>query len=255
MITAMIRTIILYFFIIIGLRLSGKRQIGELEPGELVLALMLSDLAAVPMQDFGIPLLAGLVPISTLLALSLLLSQLSFHNLRFRKLVCGVPSFLIREGEIQLATYEERMRGEIDRVIDFQEEIGLDVLVHGQTHHGADLLLAQQSGVQAEILKLELQVLPSDLGPDAGDALRFQDLHAALPLWGIGAGKPRLPERVPQSAGDHRLHGAAAHLPIGRPQGRAIASLVPCTARRQRETQGYHWYAEPFAHRSNLRSV
>lgn len=101
MITAMIRTIILYFFIIIGLRLSGKRQIGELEPGELVLALMLSDLAAVPMQDFGIPLLAGLIPISTLLALSLLLSQLSFHNLRFRKLVCGVPSFLIREGEIQ----------------------------------------------------------------------------------------------------------------------------------------------------------
>ena len=117
MITALIRTIILYFFIIVGLRLSGKRQIGELEPGELVLALMLSDLAAVPMQDFGIPLLAGLIPISTLLALSLLLSQLSFHSLRFRKWICGVPSFLIREGKIQQKALQ-RNRFTLDELME-----------------------------------------------------------------------------------------------------------------------------------------
>ena len=58
----------------------GKRQIGELEPSELVLTMMISDLAAVPMQDFGIPLLSGLLPILTLLALSLLLSQLSLRS-------------------------------------------------------------------------------------------------------------------------------------------------------------------------------
>ena len=69
MITAFIRTVILYFFIIIGMRLMGKRQIGELEPSELVLTMMISDLAAVPMQDFGIPLLSGLLPILTLLAI------------------------------------------------------------------------------------------------------------------------------------------------------------------------------------------
>ena len=77
MITAFVRTIILYFLIVVGMRLMGKRQIGELEPSELVLTMMISDLAAVPMQDFGIPLLSGLLPILTLLALSLLLSQLS----------------------------------------------------------------------------------------------------------------------------------------------------------------------------------
>ncbi len=101
MMTAFARTIILYFLIMSGLRLMGKRQIGELEPSELVLTMMISDLATVPMQDFGIPLLAGVIPILTLLALSMLLSQLSLHNLRFRALVCGTPTILIREGRLQ----------------------------------------------------------------------------------------------------------------------------------------------------------
>ena len=103
MITAFVRTVILYFLIIAGMRLMGKRQIGELEPGELVLTMMISDLAAVPMQDFGIPLLSGLIPILTLLALSLLLSQLSLRSLRLRALLCGTPSILIREGRLQQA--------------------------------------------------------------------------------------------------------------------------------------------------------
>ncbi len=106
MMTAFARTIILYFLIMFGLRLMGKRQIGELEPGELVLTMMISDLAAVPMQDFGIPLLAGVIPILTLLALSMLLSQLSLTSLRFRALVCGTPSVLIKNGEVQ----QEAMR-------------------------------------------------------------------------------------------------------------------------------------------------
>ena len=72
MATAFIRTIVLYFLIMVGLRLLGKRQIGELEPIELVLTLLISDLAAVPMQDFGIPLLNGVIPIVTLLSLSML---------------------------------------------------------------------------------------------------------------------------------------------------------------------------------------
>ena len=71
MITAFIRTVILYFFIMIGMRLMGKRQIGELEPGEFVLTMMISDLASVPMQDFGIPLLSGLISILTLLSFSM----------------------------------------------------------------------------------------------------------------------------------------------------------------------------------------
>ena len=106
MLTAFTRTLILYLLIMLGLRLLGKRQIGELEPSELVLTMMISDLATVPMQDFGIPLLAGVLPICTLLALSLLLSQLSLYSIRFRALICGTPTVLIRHGRLQ----QEAMR-------------------------------------------------------------------------------------------------------------------------------------------------
>lgn len=106
MMTAFARTVILYLLIMLGLRLMGKRQIGELEPSELVLTMMISDLATVPMQDFGIPLLAGIIPIVTLLALSMLVSQISLHNLRFREMICGTPSVLIQNGVLQ----QEAMR-------------------------------------------------------------------------------------------------------------------------------------------------
>lgn len=117
MTTAFVRTVILYFLIMIGLRLMGKRQIGELEPGELVLTMMISDLATVPMQDFGIPLLAGVIPILTLLALSMLLSQLSLSSLRFRALACGTPSILIREGVLQQEAMREN-RYTLDELLE-----------------------------------------------------------------------------------------------------------------------------------------
>ena len=100
MITAFFRTLILYFILMIGLRLMGKRQIGELEPSELVLALIISDLAAVPMQDFGIPLINGVFPIITLLCISMLLSFFSLKSIRFRSLICGHPTVIIRNGKL-----------------------------------------------------------------------------------------------------------------------------------------------------------
>ena len=119
MITAFVRTIILYFLIVVGMRLMGKRQIGELEPSELVLTMMISDLAAVPMQDFGIPLLSGLLPILTLLALSLLLSQLSLRSLRLRALICGTPTVLIRGGKLQ----QDAMRKNRFTIDELMEEL------------------------------------------------------------------------------------------------------------------------------------
>ena len=124
MMTAFVRTIILYFFIMAGMRLMGKRQIGELEPSELVLTMMISDLAAVPMQDFGIPLLSGLLPILTLLALSLLLSQLSLRSLRLRALLCGTPVVLIRQGQLQQAAMR-RNRYTIDELLEELREQGI----------------------------------------------------------------------------------------------------------------------------------
>lgn len=101
MITAFFRTAILYLLLIVGLRFTGKRQIGELEPIELVLTMLLSDLASVPMQDFGIPLVNGVIPIVTLLAMSMLLSCVSLRNVRFRTLICGKPAIIIRNGRLQ----------------------------------------------------------------------------------------------------------------------------------------------------------
>lgn len=100
MFTGFVRTIILYIVIIVGIRLMGKRQVGELEPSELVLSLVIADLAAVPMQDFGIPLLAGVVPILTLLALTMILSVLTMKHVGFRALLCGRPSIIIRQGKL-----------------------------------------------------------------------------------------------------------------------------------------------------------
>lgn len=98
MVIAFVRTIILYVFIIAGIRLMGKRQVGELEPSELVLALIIADLAAVPMQDFGIPLLAGIIPILTLLTLTMLISMLTMKSVKFRAILCGRPSIIVENG-------------------------------------------------------------------------------------------------------------------------------------------------------------
>ncbi|MBP1736747.1 MAG: hypothetical protein H6Q60_628 [Oscillospiraceae bacterium] len=98
---AIIRTIVLYLFIILGIRLLGKRQIGELEPTEFVFALIIADLAAVPMQDYGIPLLAGIVPIMTLLCLASVISVLNLKSVRLRNLLDGTPSILVENGKIR----------------------------------------------------------------------------------------------------------------------------------------------------------
>ena len=98
--TAFFRTVILYLLLMVGLRLLGKRQIGELEPSELVLTLIISDLAAVPMQDFGIPLVNGVFPIVVLLCLSMILSFINLKSVRFRAILCGKPAIIIRDGQL-----------------------------------------------------------------------------------------------------------------------------------------------------------
>lgn len=100
MLTAVVRTIILYLIIVIGIRLMGKRQIGQLEPSEFVLSLLIADLAAVPMQDFGIPIIMGVIPIITLLCLSTILSVLTVRSIRIRALLCSRPSIVVEDGKI-----------------------------------------------------------------------------------------------------------------------------------------------------------
>lgn len=95
-----VRVIILYILIIVAMRVMGKRQLGELEPSELVIAMIISDLASVPMQNMGIPLLNGIMPIIILVALSFLISLLSVSNIRFRTVINGSSSVIIENGQI-----------------------------------------------------------------------------------------------------------------------------------------------------------
>ena len=98
MLTCFLRTVILYLVIVCAMRVMGKRQIGQLQPAELVVAILISEVAAVPMQDLGLPLLYGVIPLVTLLALELLWIALCARSVRMRNLLCGRPSVLIRDG-------------------------------------------------------------------------------------------------------------------------------------------------------------
>ena len=100
MIISYIRTIILYLVLIAVIRFMGKRQIGQMEASEFVVTMLVANLAAIPMQDAGIPLYSGFLPIVTVLGLELLLSGLSLKSLRLRKLLCGKPVILIENGKI-----------------------------------------------------------------------------------------------------------------------------------------------------------
>ena len=100
MILSYVRTIALYLVLIAVVRMMGKRQIGQMEPSEFVVTMLVANLAAIPMQDGGIPLFSGFVPIVTVLGVELVLSALSMKNIRLRRILCGKPVILIENGNI-----------------------------------------------------------------------------------------------------------------------------------------------------------
>jgi len=95
-----IRTIILYIVVLVSMRLMGKRQLGELETNELVVAVLISELAANPLQDADIPLLYGIIPAIILVCCEILVSGATIKSARFRSIICGKPSMLIINGKI-----------------------------------------------------------------------------------------------------------------------------------------------------------
>ena len=103
------------------MRMMGKKQIGELEPFELVIALMISELATFPMQDIRIPILHAIIPIITLLFLQVGTSFLELKSEIARKLLTGAPSILIRNGEIDIA----ELRYQRFNINDLLEELRL----------------------------------------------------------------------------------------------------------------------------------
>ena len=96
MILSYVRTIILYLVLIFGIRLMGKRQIGQMEASELVVTMLVANLASIPMQDGGIPLFSGLIPILTVLGLELVLSGLMMKSILIRRILANACKFSIR---------------------------------------------------------------------------------------------------------------------------------------------------------------
>ena len=101
MVILFIRTVIIYALVIFALRIMGKRQIGELQPSELVVAIMISDLATVPMSDISIPLVYGIVPIFTLVISEIIISFVSLKSEKIRVFISGKPQLLMRSGKLQ----------------------------------------------------------------------------------------------------------------------------------------------------------
>jgi uncharacterized membrane protein YcaP (DUF421 family) len=115
----MIRTAILYFLVVLSIRLMGKRQIGQLQPFELVIAIMISDLASLPMQDTRLPLINGVIAIVTLLVLQIILSLLQLKVEGARLLFNGKPNILIKKGKILI----DQLRRQSVDINDLMEEL------------------------------------------------------------------------------------------------------------------------------------
>jgi uncharacterized membrane protein YcaP (DUF421 family) len=119
MINLIVRSAILYVVVVAVMRLMGKRQIGEMQPFELVISIMLAELAAIPLEDVGVPLFKGLIPIITLAFLHTVFSLLSLKSQKLRRLLCGTPVILIRDGNIQ----QQEMRSNQINLNDLLEQL------------------------------------------------------------------------------------------------------------------------------------
>ena len=127
MIITFVRSIILYILVLLVMRLMGKREIGQLQPFELAISIMIADLASIPMTDIGIPIFNGIIPMLGLLTMHLIISVINLKSMKAREIICGKPSILIYRGKINekilkkerftINELEERLR--TDNVFNF----------------------------------------------------------------------------------------------------------------------------------------
>ena len=121
MLITFFRAIFLYIIVLIVMRLMGKREIGQLQPFELAISIMIADLASIPMTETGVPISNGIIPILGLLVMHLIISIINMKSLKAREVICGKPTILIYRGKIDekalkkerftINELEERLRG------------------------------------------------------------------------------------------------------------------------------------------------
>ena len=132
MIITFIRAIILYILVLFVMRLMGKREIGQLQPFELAISIMIADLATTPMADPGIPITNGIIPILGLLMMHLIISIINIKSIRAREIICGKPSILIYRGKID----EKVLKKERFTINELQERLrGSDIVNIGDVEY------------------------------------------------------------------------------------------------------------------------
>lgn len=125
MLITFFRSIVLYIIVLIVMRLMGKREIGQLQPFELAISIMIADLASIPMTEIGIPIFNGIIPILGLLVMHLIISVINLKSLKAREIICGKPSILIYRGKID----EKALKKERFTINELQEKLrSIDVI-------------------------------------------------------------------------------------------------------------------------------
>jgi uncharacterized membrane protein YcaP (DUF421 family) len=164
------RTFFLYIVVIVTMRLMGKRQIGELQPFEFASAVMISDLAAIPLADDSKDIYHALIPIAVLIVCQLSISFLSIKGVRIREIVCGKPTLLIRNGKI----LEKNMRREMYTINDLLEQLRFNSI---QDVKDVEYGLLETNGQLSVLLKSSKRaVTPEDLGMDMPPECFSRDL-------------------------------------------------------------------------------
>ena len=158
MLSTLIRTIILYILVLITMRMMGKREIGQLQPFELAIAIMIADLASVPMADTGVPIFNGIIPILGLLIMQMFISFINMRSIFVRRIVSGKPTILIYRGKID----EKALKKEKITLNELQERLRQDGTF---TISDVEYAILETSGQLTVIQKPEKRtVIPEDLG-------------------------------------------------------------------------------------------
>lgn len=119
MLLIFVRAIILYILVLIVMRFMGKREIGQMQPFELAISIMIADLATIPMAEPGIPISNGVIPILGLLLMHLVISVVNLKSIKMREIICGRPSVLIYRGKIN----EKNMKKERFTINELEERL------------------------------------------------------------------------------------------------------------------------------------
>ncbi len=166
MFISMIRALILYVCVIAGMRFMGKRQIGELEPSDLVTTILISELAAIPMQDLGTPLVTGIIPIATLVVIEIFVSFLGIKSMGLRRLFNGKATIIIRRGHIDQKKLKE-MRITVDEVLEALRQNNIESV--SQVKYGVIEANGKLTYVlQAPYRPLTAQMMPQATSQDSG---------------------------------------------------------------------------------------